>query len=381
MRELARVTASSSPLAPLRRASRVQSAALYAACWLPLVVIYIGVLTWMTGGTMAVTAITLAAVLNALGPAVLGVGIWKLSARAPIPAPLSARFVGVHIAGASVFVIAWLAWELLILGPFGPAAPPDPVMWRYVLPWQGALGVLLYGVVAAASYAVRGVFVTHALAVATAEAEQLRTEAELSALRAHLNPHFLFNTLHGVMQLLRDDPTQAERALERLAELLRYVLRLDRARVRLVSLDDEWQFVESYLWLEQMRLGDRLRIDAAVDDDARECAVPPFTLQPLVENALRHGIAPKREGGTLRIVARHEGNRLLLEVADDGVGTAEVPTSATPGLGLPAVLRRVRSHFGTDQVSAEIVSAPDAGFRVTLTLPAHPINPIPGAAD
>ena len=363
-----------------RRGSRAQTAALYAACWLPLVVTYIGVLTWMTDGTMPVGAITLAALLNTLGPAVLGVGIWWLAGRMPIPSPLSARFVVVHAAGAIGFVGAWMAWELLILGPFGPSRPPEAVVWRYVLPWQGILGFMLYGIVAAVSYAVRGVFMMHALAVAAAESDRLRAEAELSALRAHLDPHFLFNTLHGVMQLLRDDPSQAEHALERLADLLRYVLRLDRARVRSVALEAEWQFVQSYLWLEQLRLGDRLRVVADIDDDALVCEVPPFTLQPLVENALRHGIAPKREGGTLRIRARTADARLYIDVDDDGVGAAFAPTAETPGLGLPAVLRRVQGHFGAGTVQSAVTTAPGAGFHVQIDMPARPADRVPGAA-
>ncbi|MHB8838328.1 MAG: sensor histidine kinase [Gemmatimonadaceae bacterium] len=375
------MTASPLPPAQPRLASRAQSAALYAACWLPLVVIYIGVLTWMTDGTLAVTVITLAALLNTIGPAVFGVGIWWLTGRVPIPSPPSTRFVAVHVAGAFSFVGAWLGWELLILGPFGSAASPDAVMWRYVLPWQGVLGFMLYGVVAAVSYAIRGVFLAHALAVSTAESDHLRADAELAALRAHLNPHFLFNTLHGVMQLLRDDPALAERALERLAELLRYVLRLDRAHVRLVTLEAEWQFVQSYLWLEQLRIGDRLRVDAEMDEEALDCEVPPFTLQPLVENALRHGIAPKLDGGTVRIRARNDGDRLSIEVADDGVGAARVPTGATPGLGLPAVLRRVRGEFGEANVSSDVSTAPDAGFRITIVMPARAAALSPETSD
>jgi LytS/YehU family sensor histidine kinase len=283
-------------------------------------------------------------------------------------------FVAVHLALASAFVAAWLWWAFVVLRPFGAAQPADPAVWQYVLPWQGIIGLMLYVVVTGVSYAVRGAFLVNSLAVAAATADRLRAEAELAALRAHLDPHFLFGTLHGVMQLVRDDPAHAERALERLSELLRYVLRLDRARVRVVTLETEWQFAQSYLWLEQLRLGDRLRVDAQFEDDALACMVPPFTLQPLVENAIRHGLSPKPGGGRLRITARTTEDELELEIADDGLGRATPPDLAGPGLGIQSVVRRLRAHFGDACVSAVLATATDAGFSVRLVVPALPTD-------
>jgi sensor histidine kinase YesM len=172
------------------------------------------------------------------------------------------------------------------------------------------------------------------------------------------------------MQLVRDEPAQAERALEQLADLLRYVLRLDRVRARTVSLEAEWQFVQNYLWLERMRLGERLIVQTALDDDALTCQVPPFTLQPLVENAVRHGLAPRDTVGTLTIRAEQADDRLHLEVADDGVGAASAPDGESTGIGLSAVVRRARAIFGTDAVQMSVTTAPGAGFCVQLSLPA-----------
>jgi hypothetical protein len=362
------------PPAPRRPAFSPQSAALYAACWLPLVVAYIGVLTTMTGGQLSVLAVTVAALLNTLGPALLGIVVWWLTGRFPVPRRMSTRFAAAHLAFGTAYVASWMVWELIILGPLGPARPPDPELWIYVLPWQGIIGYMMYAVVAGISYAVRGAFMVNDLAVTAATAERLRAEAELAVLRAHLDPHFLFNTLHGVMQLLRDDAENAERALERLADLLRYVLRLDRSRVRSVTLDAEWRFVQSYLWLEQLRLGDRLKVVSALDDDALACVVPPFCLQPLVENAVRHGLAPKPGGGTLRVTARMIDDQIEIMVADDGLGAAEPPDESSPGLGIPAVLRRVRGYFGADRVTADITTSTGSGFVVRMTMPAHPTD-------
>ncbi|MDQ8154216.1 MAG: histidine kinase [Gemmatimonadota bacterium] len=371
-RHLAPVPNESTPTDLSRRMARVHTAALYAACWLPLAVTYIGVLTWMTGGAMSIGAVTAAALLHTLGPAVLGGGVWWLADRGPPALPLTLAFVRRHLAGATAFIAAWMAWEVAIGGPLGPSHPPDPMLWQYVLPWQGIIGVMLYAIVAAVSYVRRNARLIHRMAVAAADADRLRAEAELAALRAHLDPHFVFNTLHGVMQLLRDDPAQAERALEQLADLLRYVLRLDRARVRALPLESEWRFVQSMLWLEQLRLGDRLHVDAELEDDALACEVPPFTLQPLVENALRHGISPHVAGGRVRIRARQTGEQLEIEVADDGAGAATTPDESTPGLGLRAVARRLRAHFGDEAVTVQVETAPGAGFRVCLRMPAIP---------
>jgi signal transduction histidine kinase len=349
---------------------RTPYAVWYALAWVPLVVAYIGALTWMSGGTLPVASVAFAAVVHTLGPALLGAAVWWLTGRLGVPSPLTVRFVAAHFAGATVFLAAWTAYELALLQLLAPLRGLDPMFLRYAMPWQGFLGVMLYGVVAGIGYAVRGVMNVHRLEMAAATAERLRAEAELAALRAHLDPHFLFNTLHGVMQLLRDEPERAERALERLADLLRFVLHLDRLHARTITLEAEWEFVQSFLWLEQMRLGDRLTVDAEVDDDAMACTVPPFTLQPLVENALRHGIAPRPEGGTVTIRARNADDRLYMEVADDGVGAAEVPGEATPGLGLQAVVRRLRSQFGDAAVDVNISTAPGRGFRVKLALPA-----------
>ncbi|MBW7934567.1 MAG: histidine kinase [Gemmatimonadaceae bacterium] len=361
--------------APTPHRSRVtRGILLYAAAWLPLAVAYVGALTWTSGGELPITAVVVAALMHTLGPALLGVGIWRLTARMALSSPLSARFVGAHLAAAALFVGAWMAWEMALSTTLDAARAPSPVLWSYLLPWQGFLGLMLYGVVAAASYAVRGAFQVHDLEVKAAHAQRLRAEAELAALRAHLNPHFLFNTLHGVMQLLREDPAQAEQALERLAELLRFVLRLDRTGTRSIALEEEWQFVQSYLWLEQLRLGCRLHVESSVDDDALACAVPPFTLQPLVENAIKHGIGPRPAGGRLTVQAVHTGTHLHIVVADNGGGAAVIPDENTPGLGLPAVRRRLQSFFGESNVEFAIVTSPGAGFAVRLVVPAQPLD-------
>ncbi len=353
---------------------------MYGASWLPLVAIYAGVLVAMTDGTLSIAHILMAAFLNALAPAVMGIVVWTLSGRLPWPERRHSVFLATHAALSVGFAGGWVAWELLISGPFGPARPPDYALLRYVLPWQAIIGFILYGVVAGVSYAVRGILRSRDLQVAAERAERLRTQAELATLRAHINPHFFFNTLHCVSQILRTDPLRAEVALEHLSSLFRYVLRLDRHNVELVTLEDEWRFTQTYLWLEQVRMGDRLAVVSELDDDALECAVPPFTLQPLVENAVRHGLAPKRGGGTITVVAHEREGMIEITVADDGVGTTDDARTREVGLGSRAVSQRLLACYGA-RAQSRVVTAPGCGYAVTLTFPAGAgVSPAPALA-
>lgn len=358
---------------------RAPGVALYVACWLPIAAIYAIALEVMTQGTMSAARAAGAAVVTLAAPALLGGAVWPLTRLVPLRDVQPARFLALHATVATIFALIWMGWELLWLGPTGPLQAPTYEMWRYVLPWQALLGYLFYGVLAGVSYAARGLLRARDLRLTAERAERLRAQAELAALRAHINPHFLFNTLHAVMQLQREGGVRAEQALERLADLFGYVLRLERHRVDLVTLEDDWQFASSYLWLERMRLGSRLRVEAALDDDALSCAVPPFTIQPLVENAVRHGLAPKRDGGTIRVRAVETDGRLEIDVSDDGIGAEPERPDDDPGLGERAVSRRLAARHG-DAARATVETAPGQGYRVHLSIPAEPMPASAGAA-
>lgn len=199
-------------------------------------------------------------------------------------------------------------------------------------------------------------------------AEALRVRAELEALRAQLDPHFLFNTLHTITSLVRSDAAGAQDALERFAVLMRYVLDAERARGDEVPLEEELRFVRSYIGLEKLRLGTRLVVVEEIDDEALECLLPRLTLQPLVENAIRHGIAPREQGATLRIAARVEGTQLLLEIADDGQG-GDAEAVERGGVGFTVVRQRLAARHGT-AASMRVTAAAGEGWRVFVRLPA-----------
>jgi histidine kinase/histidine kinase/DNA gyrase B/HSP90-like ATPase len=203
----------------------------------------------------------------------------------------------------------------------------------------------------------------------TAQAETAATRAELASIQARLNPHFLSNALHSVSALVASDPLAAEEALDRIGDLFRYSL--IRSEQHVVRLDDEWRFVQDYLAIEQMRLGSRLTVELALERAAGECDVPSFVLQPLVENAIRHGIGPRTAGGTVRVTGRRVNGRVLLEVCDDGAGARAEGVDASRGTGL----RTLRQRLSLDDAFRGVVdveTAPDRGFRVRVTLDARP---------
>ena len=213
------------------------------------------------------------------------------------------------------------------------------------------------------------VFYFESVARARAE-QQARAElaqAELRALRAQVNPHFLFNTLNSIAALIAENPAAAEELTTRLAEAFRYTLATsDRSHA---PLGDELAFVRSCLEIERTRSGDRLRVEEAIEPGLDGVPVPTLLLQPLVENAVLHGVGARREGGTVRIAARREGAHLVLEVADDGPGLGGAGERAN-GFGLRSV--RERLALAGPPHAVHIESTPGAGTRVRITLPMHP---------
>jgi signal transduction histidine kinase len=338
---------------------------LYAAAWIPLAALY-AVLIAQSGAPPLDAAVGgFGTVLTA---AVLGTGVHWMTGRIGSPERGRVRLVALH----SLFAVAFSAlWCAIILTMISLDAP-EPVRARFVrysLGWQFVSGLFVYGVVAGVSTAARTWERLREQEQAAARSEALRVRAELEALRAQLDPHFVFNTLQSLMALVRSDPHGAEQALERFGDLLRYVLDVNRDRRDEAPLADEWGFLRSYLALEKLRLGSRLRVVEQLDSDLLDGLVPTFALQPLVENAIRHAIAPSARGGTLTIAARADGDdRLVLEVRDDGPGTTREHALADTGVGLRVLRQRLDVLYGPS-ARLEITTVPGEGFAATITMP------------
>jgi glucose-6-phosphate-specific signal transduction histidine kinase len=193
-----------------------------------------------------------------------------------------------------------------------------------------------------------------------------KTEAELMALQARINPHFLFNTLNSIAALIGDEPEKAEQLVGRLSSLLRYALQSNRRGV--VSLDEELTIVRGYLEIEQVRLGGRLRYDIDVDPSLRAVDVPVLLLQPLVENAIKHGIAPKIDGGRVSVRGWREEDFAIFSIADDGDGEGS-GHGAGMGEGLDNVRHRLDALYG-DRASVTLAHRDGrTEARVMLPLP------------
>ena len=346
--------------------SRARFTLLYILAWVPLAVLYAVVLASQRG--IAVSDALWGAALSIGIAAVLGAAAWWLSTRIRYERTHRARFLIAHALLALAYGGVLTTTIAISIRVNAPIDNYDRFM-REAFGWQLIYGVALYGVVVGISYAVQAAGRLREEERRAARAEALRIDAELRALRAQLNPHFLFNALHSITALVRVDPAGGERALEEFAALLRYVLDVNRERNEEVSLEAELGFVRTYLALERLRLADRLRVVEEIDPDALECLVLAFSLQPLVENAIRHGIAPRAGPGTLRLAANVVDDEMVLEVADDGPGAETTRVAQAPGLGLAAVRQRLETRWGTE-ARMEIVTAPHNGFLVRLRMPA-----------
>ena len=196
------------------------------------------------------------------------------------------------------------------------------------------------------------------------------SRAQLHTLRMQLQPHFLFNTLNSVSALVEEDVRGGQRMISRLSEFLR--MTLSTAAHQEVPLRDELELLDAYVEIERIRFGDRLRVEYDVAPEARDALVPNLILQPLVENAIRHGIQPSLTGGTVTIRAYREEDRLVLEVADDGVGLDAAPERASgTGVGLANTGERLRQCYG-DAAELEILRRVPAGTVVVQRLPFTP---------
>jgi LytS/YehU family sensor histidine kinase len=237
-----------------------------------------------------------------------------------------------------------------------------PIEWR-LLPFRVMNDVLIFCMLTGIAYA-------RETAQRAARAETLRARASLEALRSQLNPHFIFNTFHALVGLVRRDPAIAESGLEKLGDLLRYSLRVHRDGIDEVPLREELAFVESYLQLEHLRLGDRLRMRVDAPEATLEYLVPTFAVQILVENAIRHAIAPRAAGGFLDVRADEADGRLRIAVQDEGDGEAIAERFEGSRMGLRLLQDRLTALY-RGGASLELRSV-ERGTRAELQLPVRP---------
>jgi hypothetical protein len=301
---------------------------------------------------------------------------WPLRAR---PGPIAAHvatFFAALVAESAIYVAGEDAFLDVIRWAPGVGLGFTDKM-RNAMAGHFAMACFAYGSIAGAThaYAYRWMFRDRRLRAARLEAQLAR--AQLQALRSELRPHFLFNALNAVSTLMHRDPDAADTVLARLGDLLRASL---DPRAHEVTLEEELEVLGHYLGIERTRYGDRLAVRLDVAPDALPARVPHLLLQPLVENAIRHGIAPRPGPGRVEVRARRDGDDLHVVVRDDGLGGDALPRErGVPGLGLSNTRRRLRRLYGRRQ-RFRACPAPEGGFVVSMRLPFHETPP-PAAGD
>jgi two-component system LytT family sensor kinase len=258
----------------------------------------------------------------------------------------------------------WVARELPHrAGPRRLFALDSGVLWIQVLVWLCA--PMVVGIALKVWNALR-------IELKLEEQKRLLLEARLDALQRQINPHFLFNTLNSIASLVRMKPELARQMTVKLANILRALL---KDHDSYVPLREELSFTDDYLDIEVVRFGtDKLRVVKEIDPRTLEILVPSILLQPLIENSIKHGLEPRIHGGTVTLRSHLRGDRVLIEVADDGVGIGERPNSALrrsgAGIGMKNVQERLEVLYGSE-AQFTVVSNPGRGTLVSIELPAN----------
>jgi hypothetical protein len=282
------------------------------------------------------------------------VAVW-LARRYPFDWRSPWRHLAIHAAAGAALSAIKTAVERAMFAWFTG-------IWTYWLVSTFALQFFIYCAIVAAAHGV--VYYER-----SRERDHLATrlaDARLQLLSMQLQPHFLFNTLNTIAELVHGDPDAADYMITGLSDLLRRTLEIGPAQE--ISLDAELELLGRYLDIQKARFGDRLSVTIAVEDDARPAAVPVLLFQPLVENAIRHGLAERVLSGRIDIAIRRDGARLFITVTDDGSGAGAHMASTPERVGLGNTRARLEALYGS-QHRLELADAPERGTRVSMEIP------------
>ncbi len=283
---------------------------------------------------------------------------WNLRKALPVHALAAVGIASLHsTADAGVAALRNLA---------GGNLPLYGTILGKVLTHTLQLNLLMYFLVAGLAYYLRYARRLADRERRTAELRAQLTEAQLTSLQSQLRPHFLFNALHTVSSLMETDPQRGQRVIRQLGDLLRASLKTRSTQT--VPLAEELELVRAYLDVEKARFGDRLAIDIKMDETVAGEHVPALLLQPIVENAVRHGVSRNARGGRVGITALRRGDMLRLRVEDDGPGLSDLAASDSEGVGLVNTRKRLRALYG-DGYGFSIDPADPQGVHVTIDLP------------
>lgn len=337
----------------------------YFLGWIPFILLYTVALHANEKTSWAISAFHTACYF--VPGVVLGLCVWSLAGRIAAQGHHWGKYLGLHLVCGLGYSVIWHG--LFFIGLcFASGRTEANQLLQVQMLWWMITGLLVYTVLAGVSSIDRLAKQVRERELNAAKSESLRVRAEMEILRGQLDPHFLFNTLHSITALVREDAKRAEEALLQFGDLLRHVIATKRDGADEIPLSEELTFIDRYLALEKLRLGERLRVERSFAPEAQDCWLPAFTVQPLVENAIRHAIAPRREGGILKISAQVQDRHLKIVIEDNGPGADPVAVGKAAGVGLAAIRQRLKLRHG-EQVLLRVETGLGLGFRVTISLP------------
>ncbi|MEO8503481.1 MAG: histidine kinase [Acidobacteriota bacterium] len=367
--------------AALEGQPRAVAGLIWASAYLTYLLAYSGAIR--LGLTMDIATSLVVGLMNSIPEALAAPIVLRVAGSSPWP---GGRSLGGR-AALLLLGVGFVVWSILgaaslyaVYHHFAEGGAWEFTLDTRTMAWKALISFLVFALLAGVGRASAFAREARSASARAERAETLRAEARLAVLRAQLNPHFILNVLHSLVGLAERDPPLTATTLERLGTTLRYALRVQSQGLDQVTLREELAFVRDYLALEGLRLGDRLEVRFAVDQTLLDRPVPPFVLQPLVENAVRHAIAPRARGGIVAIEVRADGGSLALSVDDDGdpvVGTAQgvqtvpgVGSGGGSGVGLRLLSDRIEALYGQD-AALETGRSSMGGFHARVRLPAQ----------
>jgi signal transduction histidine kinase len=300
--------------------------------------------------------------------ALLSLPIISVARRFPLHRRNWHRLVVIHVTFSLLISLAYVLIRAAIGQLQNPMLGMTTTFWGTVeqlLLKNSLLNLIIYWIIVSVSHAFDYYRKFRDREVETADLERRLVEARLMALQMQLNPHFLFNTLHTISALVHKDPEAADEMIARLSGLLRVAL--ENTEANEVPLREELDFLQRYLEIEQTRFGPRLKVRQEIAPETFDARVPNLLLQPLVENAIRHGVERTSRPGVIELRAWREGERLHLEVADNGPGVSAGLT-VRPGVGLSNTRSRLHHLYG-DRQAFRIRRRAEGGLIISITLP------------
>lgn len=338
---------------------------IYRYVWLPLagVLAYLlktsGNLSWLDAGAVAIPLCV--------------IGQFELVAArytcrfAPLQRTTIWRLIATHLVAAQVIGLIWVVLAKVLVNILAQQAGLRGVDERFA-PSVGVVHVaasIFYLLAAAYYYVLLAQAASHQAEARAMETSILARDAELKALKAQINPHFLYNSLNSISALTSIDPARAREMCLLLADFLRMTLRLGEKTQ--IPLAQEMELLEKFLAIEKVRFATRLTMEINVEEQAKRCLVPALLLQPLVENAITHGIAKLTEGGTVKLSAANQGSQLT--IALENSMDPDAPADRKGGMGLKNVRARLEARYGKE--GSVRATAEEETFRVNLSLPAE----------